>query len=212
MAKDSASQDPQSAGKPGGVITDSMREKARRMAQDPKNQCGAPSKTSPTGKCRNWAGARTNHKGTGYCWLHDRANQPERARPVDLVVLNSQYSGDPEILELAGEIDMIREKIQEVSTDPDADLQVLVKLTDNLRKLISTKNTIELQRRYLIPVSVVENVARRLTEIIAKRLPPEQRLALRDEVVAALRVELSLSNDGQWSDPGANWAQRQLKA
>jgi len=190
------------------TITAEMRAKAKAARDDPNKTCGAPSPWSPTGKCRNWAGQGTDHVGTGYCHLHDGAPKPKATQRVDLVDLSGRYGADPEVLELAGEIAKLRELLDSKTENPDRDLDVIVRLTNAVRQLVATKNTIELQRNYLIPVSIAVNVARRVTDVIARHLPPEQRLVLRDEIADVLRVELALDRDGRWADPAAQWAKR----
>lgn len=191
-----------------GIITDEMRRKSIEARNDPSRICGAPAPKSRTGVCRNWAGQRTNHKGTGYCWLHD--TKLPGTQVVDLVVLSDQEAQDPEILELRREIQMARSKLRIFmeSDDPTGDLKIMALLLDTIRKLVLTKNKIEQDRRYLIPVSVAVNMARRLTELISEYLPEEQRFALRDEVIELLRTELALDNKGAWVDPAARWSGR----
>src|SRR4051794_26478174 len=43
--------------------------KRRHDGDEPKKLCGAK-KTKGEGTCRNLAGHRTPHPGTGRCWLH----------------------------------------------------------------------------------------------------------------------------------------------
>ncbi len=185
-----------------------VRQKAEEARKDPKRICGAFAPRSKDGICHNWAGARTDHKGTGYCWLHDKAHEKKisKARPVDLVSLSSEQLEDPDVLELKNEIKMVRERIQ-VAREEEND-KLLALLLDTLRKLVDTKNKIELQRQYLIPVSVAVNAAKRVTDVIAKYLPEEQRYALRGEVAEALRIELATTPEGEWIDPVADWARR----
>jgi len=193
-----------------GTITDEMRRKSIEARNDPSRICGAPAPKSRTGICRNWAGQRTNHKGTGYCWLHD--TKLPGTEVVDLVVLSDQEAQDPEILELRREIQMARNKLRlyaedsEDDSEPAGDLKTMALLLDTIRKLVMTKNKIEQDRRYLIPVSVAVNMAKRLTELISEYLPEEQRFALRDEVIELLRTELALDNKGAWVDPAARWS------
>lgn len=187
-----------------GTITDEMRRKSIEARNDPSRICGAPAPKSRTGVCRNWAGQRTNHKGTGYCWLHD--TKLPGTEVVDLVVLSDQEAQDPEILELRREIQMARDELRVMSTSEKGDLKAMALLMDTIRKLVQTKNKIEMDRRYLIPVSVAVNMAKHLTELISKYLPEEQRFALRDEVIELLRTELALDNKGAWVDPAARWS------
>lgn len=194
-----------------GTITKEMRLMSIKARDDPDKICGAPAPKSRTGICRNWAGQRTNHKGTGYCWLHDAKLLGTEV--VDLVVLSDQESQDPEILELRREIQMARERLRVYAYSEDdsedeggGDLKTMALLLDAIRKLVLAKNKIELDRRYLIPVSVAVNMAKRLTELIAGYLPEEQRFALRDEVLELLRTELALDSKGAWTDPAARWS------
>jgi len=187
-------------------ITDSMRIALAKARNDPSKICGAPAKGGKDGICHRWAGARTNHKGTGYCWLHDK--QLPVAKPVDLVVLSEEESTDPEILELKGEIDLARQRLKELDYDDEGSDRTMALLLDTIRKLVQTKNKIEQERRYLIPVSVAVAMARKVTEIVAKYLPAEQRFALRDEIQAALKSQLAIDSAGRWVDPAARWARR----
>lgn len=187
-----------------GTITAEMRRMSIEARDDPSKICGAPAPKSRTGICRNWAGQRTNHKGTGYCWLHD--TKLPGTEVVDLVVLSDQESQDPEILELRREIQMARDELGAYNRGEAGDIKTMALLLDTIRKLVQTKNKIELDRRYLIPVSVAVNMAKRLTELIAGYLPEEQRFALRDEVLELLRTELALDSKGAWTDPAARWS------
>lgn len=189
-----------------GTITAEMRRMSIEARDDPDKICGAPAPKSRTGICRNWAGQRTNHKGTGYCWLHD--TKLPGTEVVDLVVLSDRESQDPEILELRREIQMARDELGAYNRGEAGDIKTMALLLDTIRKLVLTKNKIELDRRYLIPVSVAVNMAKRLTELIAGYLPEEQRLALRDEVLELLRTELALDSKGAWTDPAARWSRR----
>jgi len=183
-------------------ITDEMRRKSAEARNDPSKICGAPAKKGKGGICHNWAGARTDHLGTGYCYRHDK--QLPKVEKVDLVLLSDQESQDPEILELRKEIEMARGMLEAAKNDND--LRGVAILLDTIRKLVQTKNTVEQQRRYLIPVSVAVNMAKRLTELIGNYLPQEQRFALRDEVIQLLRTELALDSKGAWTDPAARWS------
>ncbi len=187
------------------MITDKVRIGLAKARNDPSRICGAPCKEGKDGICHRWAGARTNHKGVGYCWLHDK--RLPVAEPVDLVELSSQELEDPEVLELRGEIALAREKV--VEAEKEGDLRTLALLLDTIRKLVQTKNKIEQERRYLIPVSVAVTMAKKVTEIVARHLPVEQRFALRDEILAVLKSQLAVDNKGAWVDPAARWARRQ---
>lgn len=179
-------------------VTEDMRKKAYSMRRNPDKICGAFAPTSEDGICRNWAGMRTDHPGTGKCWLHDKE---EKVETVDLLDRSDEYDHDPDILELRGEIETIRKYIKAMEImgeEEGVDIDGLVKLVESLRKLVSTKHQIEVQRNFLIPVTVAVNLARRISEIVSKYLPPEQRLALQGEVREALRIELAL---GKNSDP-----------
>lgn len=191
-------------------ITDEMRRKSAEARNDPSKICGAPAKKGKGGICHNWAGARTDHLGTGYCYRHDK--QLAKVEAVDLVLLSEQESQDPEILELRREIELARGLLEAEGGDDsedgsgDVDIRAVALLLDTIRKLVLTKNRIELERRYLIPVSVAVNMARRLTELIGSYLPQEQRFALREEVITLLRTELALDSKGAWTDPAARWS------
>lgn len=186
-----------------------LRLKAEEARSDPKRICGHFAPNAPDGICHNWAGARTDHKGEGYCYLHDEKHKEKslaQAEAVDLVILSEEEMTDPEILELKHEIRLAREKLTEAQEANE--LRAISMFLENIRKLVDTKNKIELQRRYLIPVSVAVNAARRVTDVLAKHIPEEQRFAMRHEVLAALRIELATTADGTWLDPAADWARR----
>lgn len=191
-------------------ITDEMRRRLAEAREDPAKICGAPAKKGRGGICHRWAGARTSHKGTGYCYLHDK--ELPKAETVDLVLLSDQEAQDPEILELRKEIELARRMLAAETTgeseegEEGGNIRAVALLLDTIRKLVLTKNKIEQERRYLIPVSVAVNIARRLTELIGNYLPQEQRFALRDEVIGLLRAELALDNKGSWVDPAARWS------
>lgn len=172
-------------------VTEGMRKKAVAMRKERGKICGEHAPTKQDGICRNWAGLKTDHPGEGPCWMHDKAPVVER---VDLEVRSQEYSKDADILELSGEIAMIREYIK---TADGEDLDSLVKLVESLRKLIATKHQIELQRNFLIPVTVAVNLARRISDIVSKYLPIEQRMALQGEVKEALKIELAIIKNSQ---------------
>ena len=186
------------------ALTTEVRLAAAKARHNPDNLCGAPTPNGKYPTCHRWAGARTTHKGEGYCWMHDK--ETPRAKIVDLTILSEEEAQDPEVLELKGEIKLARAKLEEANADND--LRTLALLMDTIRKMVQTKDKIERERRYLIPVSVAVNVARRLTEVVSKYLPPEQRWALKDEVTEVLRTELALDRTGAWSDPAARRARR----
>ena len=57
--------------------TMSLREQASKAGQvstaqrnNPERVCGAALRDGSGRVCRNWAGLRTDHPGTGYCYLH----------------------------------------------------------------------------------------------------------------------------------------------
>ncbi|GAA5503005.1 hypothetical protein Dxin01_02754 [Deinococcus xinjiangensis] len=95
-------------------LAESSRERKRR---EPEAICGAEGKRGG-GPCRHPAGFRTDHPGTGKCWLHGgrspaptgRYSKIRRARLQELIL---EYQDDPDPLNLLSEVLLLRALLTE---------------------------------------------------------------------------------------------------
>lgn len=124
---------------------------------------------TPNGPCKLPVGWQTDHLGEGYCRHHPDGKMSMKM-PADPILLSiipkglnddlvQQLMEDDDLNRLSRMIVVCEARVAEMSTDPKAaDVKPLTSLVDAMRKLISTKTELEIQRHSLIDVAVVKQV------------------------------------------------------
>lgn len=162
--------------------------------------CGAT--TTEGGICNNHKGLDTDHDGEGRCYWHEDRSNHTPVKMYEIPALQDRmafYLQDNDIYSLDREIALNRaylelfdkhilmfkdfnpSEMQELGISFDAgDLtRSIVTITKNIAKLIQTKHEIEVGRKYVIDVKIVQVIMGVIGEAIDKEvLDPDVREAI----------------------------------
>ena len=115
-----------------GEVAEPLAESASgRKRREPEQICGAEGKRGG-GPCRHPAGFRTDHPGSGRCWLHGgrtpaptgRYASVRRPRVQELL---AEYEADPDPLNLTGEVMLLRSLLHDYIERFDEQDQMLTR-------------------------------------------------------------------------------------
>ena len=175
----------------------------RKILIDKDNRFGVCGGTKRNGEiCNNPQGLETDHKGEGRCYWHEDRSNGSPVRMYELPAIQDRmefYLRDREIYSLDREIALNRaylelfdkhielfanfkkEELEDLGLKLDAgDLtRSIVQLTKNIAKLIQTKHEIEIGRKYVIDIKVVQVIMGTIGEIIDNNvIDPDVREAI----------------------------------
>jgi len=153
--------------------------------------CGA---TTNQGEiCSNPPGLDTDHSGEGRCRWHESRSNATLTRLYEIPALQDRmafYLEDKDIYSLDKEIALNRsylelynkhillfkqfklEELEELGLKLDAGelTRAIVSLTKNIAKLVQTKHEIELGRKYVIDIKIVQSIMATIGEAIDKNV------------------------------------------
>jgi len=147
------------------------------QAKQWKTQCEA---TNTMGdRCKQPAGFGTDHIGVGMCKYHGGATPLKHGRyskytKGTLTTKFDEFMNDPQLCDLHDEIAgmraMIASYIEKKETVDDKDVAIMVALIDGVRKLIETKNKVEVGEKLTIDVRGVNFIVQQIIEIINRNV------------------------------------------